>query len=309
MKALLRVAGLSRCTMAGRCGAGRRLIGLCLVLVSARCHESASNGSGLESLSCSSNVAEPATDGVLVRIGFESADWQAPFAPLAIPLHAEPVATDIDRGFEALDGRALRVTLREGEHYGIYHLAYYFRWQTGEEPEEIYFRYYLRLAGDFDPVYTGKLPGLAGTYFRAGYGGKPSDGRNGWSARGLFGTKTAEGRIPVGYYIYHADMAGQYGDGLYWAVEGGGLELDRWYCIEQFARMNTPGEHDGVLRAWVDDVPVFEKTDLRFRDVPELKIEKVWLDVYHGGKVTAARDHHLYLDDVVISRGKIGPQP
>ncbi len=285
------------------------MIAACVIIATSGCHPVVSPSVSLAPAPSDPPADPSQIDSVLAAIGFETVDWWSPFTPLALPFHAEPVAEDAAHGFEPLDGRALRVTIREGEHHGIYHLAYYLRWHTGDEPEEIYFRYYLRLAGDFDPVHTGKLPGLAGTYFRAGYGGLPSDGRNGWSARGLFGTLTAEGRIPVGYYVYHADMAGQYGDGWYWAVPGGGLERDHWYCIEQFARMNTPGENDGILRAWVDDLPVFEKTDLRFRDVPELKIEKVWLDVYHGGKVTAVRDHHLYIDDVVISRSKIGPRP
>ncbi|MBK8271041.1 MAG: hypothetical protein IPK83_23105 [Planctomycetes bacterium] len=238
--------------------------------------------------------------------GFESDDWCADFAPFAVPLNARPTTLNVSPDSSAPAGRALNVTLRKGGHYGIYHLAYYFGWHHGEEPEEIYFRYYLRLASDFDPADTGKLPGFGGTYLRAGFGGIPSDGRNGWSARGLFGPLNTDGRIPIGSYVYHADMPGLYGDSWYWDVDGGGLERNRWYCIEQFVRMNTPGQNDGTLRAWVDDSQVFERTDLRFRDTPELKIEKVWLDAYYGGKVTAARDHTLYFDEMVISREQIG---
>ena len=46
-----------------------------------------------------------------------------------------------------------------------------------------------------------------------------------------------------------------------------------WYCIEQYAQMNTPGVNDGILRAWVDGRLAFEKTDIRLRDVTTLKIE------------------------------------
>lgn len=42
----------------------------------------------------------------------------------------------------------------------------------GGEPDELYFRYYLRLADDWDPsIADGKLPGMAGTYGKAGWGG------------------------------------------------------------------------------------------------------------------------------------------
>ena len=62
--------------------------------------------------------------------------------------------------------------------------------------------------------------------------------------------------------------------------------------------MNTPGRTDGVLRAWV----VFEKTDVRMRDVDRLKIKTVWVNVYYGGTWTADDDHHLFIDDVAISK-------
>jgi hypothetical protein len=59
--------------------------------------------------------------------------------------------------------------------------------QVGTEPEEVYFRYYLRLADDWNQIVQGgKLPGISGTYGRAGWGGRKSNGKNGWSARGLF---------------------------------------------------------------------------------------------------------------------------
>ena len=71
--------------------------------------------------------------------------------------------------------------------------------------------------------------------------------------------------------------------------------------------MNTPGKNDGILRAWVDGLPAFEKTDIRMRDTDALKIEAVWLNVYLGGSWTARSDHHLYIDNVVIAKTPIGP--
>jgi hypothetical protein len=38
-----------------------------------------------------------------------------------------------------------------------------------------------------------------------------------------------------------------------WNRDGfAGLENNRWYCLEQHARLNTPGKNDGLLRGWVD---------------------------------------------------------
>jgi hypothetical protein len=71
--------------------------------------------------------------------------------------------------------------------------------------------------------------------------------------------------------------------------------------------MNTPGQNDGVLRAWIDGRLAYERTDWRWRDVDSLKIERIWMNVYHGGTVPAPQDVHLYIDNVVIARQYIGP--
>ncbi|MBI5693019.1 MAG: hypothetical protein HZC55_23330 [Verrucomicrobia bacterium] len=250
--------------------------------------------------------ATAAESPVVFSCDFESDTWWREWGVRDRDLHTDTVTTDPDRKFTPHRGRALRIRVDRGGHYGA-SLEFHFRKRTGAEPEEIYFRYYLRLADDWNPERGGKLPGIGGTYGRAGWGGRKVDGTDGWSARGLFeGRKN--GHTPIGFYCYHADMRTQYGDNWVWRREGfPGLENNRWYCIEQYVRLNTPGQRDGILRGWVDGRLVFEKTDVRMRDVPALKIENVWLNLYHGGTWTATADHHLYIDDVVISRTPIGP--
>lgn len=247
----------------------------------------------------------PATPPMVFSCDFESATWWQEWALKQKDVHTDTVTADPTRKFEPHRGRALRIRVDQGGHYGA-SLEFNFRQRTGAEPDEIFFRYYLRLADDWNPLRGGKLPGISGTYGRAGWGGRKVDGTDGWSARGLFeGRKN--GRTPVGFYCYHAEMRTQYGDNWVWNRDGfAGLENNRWYCIEQQARLNTPGRRDGILRAWVDGRLVFEKTDVRMRDVAALKIETVWLNLYHGGTWTATADHHLYIDDVVISRQPIG---
>ena len=95
------------------------------------------------------------------------------------------VDSDKNRKFESLHKKAMRIKVPKGQHYGG-SIQYKFKKQTGSEPEEIYFRYYLRFADDWDPARGGKLPGIGGTYRKAGWGGRKSDGSNGWSARGVF---------------------------------------------------------------------------------------------------------------------------
>lgn len=243
---------------------------------------------------------------VVFHCDFDADAWYEQWGLAKAPERTQLVDADAELKFEPLQGRALKVQVEKGGHYGL-SLTFPFKKRLGSEPEEIYFRYYLRFADDWTPRRGGKLPGFGGTYGRAGWGGRPVDGTDGWSARGLFeGQK--DGRTPIGFYCYHMDMKGRYGSNWVWDRDDlGFLENNRWYCVEQYVKLNTPGQPDGVLRGWVDGRLAFEKTDVRFRAVDTLKIEAVWINVYLGGTWTAERDHHLYLDEIAISKGPIGP--
>jgi hypothetical protein len=189
--------------------------------------------------------------------------------------------------------------------------AYRFRERVGAEPEEIYFRYDLKFDRDWAHATSGgKLPGISGTYDRAGWGGRPVHGDDGWSARGLFQSRNGSESSAIGFYCYHADMRGKYGDDFVFRPR---LDHGRWYRVEMYCKLNTPGppgghgQKDGILRGWIDGGLAFEKTDLRFRDVDALKIEEIWVNVYHGGETPVPReDIHLYLDNMVIARKPIG---
>ena len=103
-------------------------------------------------------------------------------------------------------------------------------------------------------------------------------------------------------------MSGNSGDVWGWSLGPTGLlHKNRWYCVEQHVRLNRPGDADGVLQAWIDGKLVFEKKNIRYRDTPELKIESVWMNVYHGGTRPAARDLSIFIDNVVVARKYIGP--
>lgn len=244
---------------------------------------------------------------VLTAVNFEDDHWEERLESFTRGGAIFPV-TKRNRiaSFDEFRGRALAIKVNQGNHYGG-SLEYIFAdHQPSPEPEAVFFRYYLRFGQDWDGQ-GGKLPGFGGTYDRAGWGGRPSDGYNGWSARGAFG-KAPNGKVSIGTYCYHADMTGQYGSVWGWERESLGLlEKTRWYCIEQYLQLNTPKMRDGVIRAWVDGSLAFEKTDIKFRNTNKLKIEKIWFNVYHGGKVPAASDDHLFVDNIVIADSYIGP--
>jgi hypothetical protein len=223
------------------------------------------------------------------------------------------VADDATEGFAPLVGRALKVIIPRGQNEGL-NSHYRFERQGQAEPDEAFFRYYLRLGESWNPVRDGgKLPGLSGTYGRGGWGMRRSDGHNGWSARGAFFRQPPEGDANaalrgIGTYAYHPDLEGTSGTTWGWGLGVTGLlEKHRWYSVEQQVKLNRPAQSDGELRAWINGELVFERTNLRFRDTAALHVESVWMNVYHGGTAKAAADMVLYIDNLVIARRYIGP--
>jgi hypothetical protein len=248
---------------------------------------------------------------VLFFADFAGEDWRREWSQSGGQV--DVIDADPERKFEPLLGRGLRVRIGEGTHTAL-NFTWKFQQTAGGEPDEAYFRYYLRLGDDWNQtVQGGKMPGFSGTYGVAGWGGRKSDGSNGWSARGAFHPSIPDGNPlagthPIGTYCYHAEMPGTYGEIWLWQRDYRGfLVTNRWYCVEQHAKLNTPGESDGVLRAWIDGRPAFEKTQLRFRNNPQLRVEQVWMNVYHGGREPSPHNQHLYIDHVVIARKYIGP--
>jgi len=256
-------------------------------------------------------------DDILFFCDFESGTWYNEWGLSSSPTGpggAQTVTLDSDpvRLFEPFDGKAVRAQIRAGQKSSsLDGMDYRFQQQIGYEPEEIYWRHYVRFADDWSPEGQGKLPGFGGTYNRGGWGGKPSDGYNGWSARGWwwYTTGNPPTAAKTGYYVYHVDQPGDYGSNWVWSRPGGDDWLvgwNQWYCVEQYCKMNTPGQNDGILRAWIDGEEVFEKTDIRFRDTTNLKIEKILASSIYFNTPAATWDH-LYIDNVVIAKNYIGP--
>ncbi len=193
------------------------------------------------------------------------------------------------------NGTACKVHFPGGGH-DAGSLRYSFPAEQGVEPESMYATYWLYLDESFQPSYNGKLPGFAGTYGNAGSAGRRSNGTNGWSARGSFYPPDENGNVPIGNYVYHADMDA-FGTHAVWDTA---LEPGNWYVIDQYIELNTPGEHDGILRGWVDKEHVHTSEDWRWRDTADLKIEEWWAHFYHGGSEPAPQDMSLYIDNVYL---------
>lgn len=221
-------------------------------------------------------------------------------------------------------------------------------------PSEVYFRYYLKLKDNYQCDVDGKkLPGIAGRYgywnwsgTNKGYyqvvngnGGSPTKGTkilnsfypggfyySGWSMRHLAQVGPSDAnpygdRVIANTYAYHAAMTGFYGDTWRWGTPSLGwinYEPERWYCIEQYVKMNTlagpfdslgngVGNPDGIFRGWVDGVLVFEKKDVVFRKHPAIRVDEIWLDHYHGGTIPAEAEHGFEMANLVVASAYIGP--
>jgi hypothetical protein len=240
-------------------------------------------------------------DPAVVYFGdFESDSWYTAWDTGSKPQNGDLVSSDPTEMFVPLQGKALRITIPAGDVIGIS------AFRTISPAEEIYFRYYLRFGNNWRTLDGGKLPGPTGDLSTCGNGGRPCNGTDGWSARGAFDVVDASGRIRIGSYIYDGDMARRgdvYGTGLFW----GTVETNRWYSVEHYIKMNTIGQRNGIYRGWIDGRLAFHKTDLVFRNVDRLKIESIWMNIYHGGTTPVDRTIHLYLDNIVIARSYIGP--
>ncbi|WP_421862711.1 polysaccharide lyase [Motiliproteus sp.] len=234
-----------------------------------------------------------------------------PWVDVRDPLGVETVESENSTGFAPFDGSGLSIMFSPRAHTAI-SMALRLKTLMGEEPESMYFRYYLRLGNDWNSDRGGgKFPGFSGTYDRAGWGGRRPDGYNGWSARGMFLSTVDKGphrgKTPIGNYIYHVDHANVYGEQRSWSSFESLLEKERWYSIEQFIKLNSPGNNDGELKAWVDGRLVMSLDNLRFRDTEALKVEKVWFDFYHGGGSRPSSEQHLFIDNLVVAKRYIGP--
>ena len=238
---------------------------------------------------------------------FQSDDWQINWNLGNPNLPRNFAVASSFPGQRSPSDRSLEITLKQGTHYGA-DFGYDFASGGDDEPEEAALTYRICFAADFnaEAVQGGKLPGFGGMYGEAGSAGRKVDGTDSWSARGAYWKPDVEGRIPTGVYVYHADMQKDYGDTLYFKEP---LQRGRWYEVRLHIKLNTPGttagakgQNNGVLQAWIDGRPAFERTDFRFRDVAKLKIRNAWFHFYHGGGQPASQDYKLWIDDVSITR-------
>lgn len=201
-------------------------------------------------------------------------------------------------------GDAVRIFIPEGETEGAY--MYWFPGDAGyEDPEAMYAQYSIFFPEDTVLERATKIPGPAGLYGDGGAGCNRVTGGS-WSARGAAVPGDEPGTVSFDYYVYHVghgDPSGGYDCGDHFSWDGS-YPMGGWIEITQYVEMNTPGEHDGVLRGWVDGQQVFEKTDFQFRDEnhPNIGVERFYGPyIYWGGTWGAPASQNVYFRDMTLS--------
>jgi hypothetical protein len=244
---------------------------------------------------------------ILFFSGFETSPWEKAWSMVWGP---EPAAHgDLVQGPEALSGHSLRVLYPAGGiggDSGFLFRSSFSKWGILGQ-ESIYLRYYLKFEPGFDFVKGGKLPGVAGG--QGNTGGHKPNGKDGWSARIMW---RGDGKIVQ--YVYHPDQPGDYGEDFEWSFGGCPrfFKPGQWQCVETYVQMNTPGKKDGIIRSWLDGDKALEVTNLRFRDIPDLKIDQFEFETFFGGgdpSWASPREQYAFFDGFVLSKGPISPEP
>lgn len=91
-------------------------------------------------------------------------------------------------------------------------------------------------------------------------------------------------------------------------VQQSGTQTGRWYCFEQMIDAGTAvtdgANADGQLDFWIDGLQIGPWSDLWWRTVPTLKINFLWLFLYHHDDEHSTEG--LLLDNVVVSTNRVG---
>lgn len=162
-----------------------------------------------------------------------------------------------------------------------------------------YLRYWVRFPEGFAFVKGGKLPGFWGGDKVSG--GAEPDGTNGFSTR-LMWRAGGAGEV----YLYAFGQSGvSLGRGA-WTWPTG-----RWVCVEQQVSLNRADEGNGLVVLWLDGVPVYQISDVRYRSVDDLRIEGLFFSTFFGGddlSWASPIDQHVDFAGFSVSRNRIGCQ-
>lgn len=254
--------------------------------------EATTSTTGAPGFGCDAPIFADDFDDDMVGPYVDLVDWNDP--PWSDGVDEGRV--EIIDGADAFAGRSLRIHYPEG---GVGPGKGGAQWKAalGADYDELYLAYRLRFAPGFDFVLGGKLPGLVG-------GSAPTgcvQDKSGFSARSMWRT----GGLGV-QYMYFPEKVNDCGDDFDYALNGEPalFQPGVWHTLEHHLVMNTPGQHDGHLQAWLDGQMVLDVPNFLFRaDGADFAIDTLYFSTFFGGsgaEWAPTRDETIDFDDFVV---------
>lgn len=227
-------------------------------------------------------------------------DWHTPIWHLGLREGRATIVSDAEKG------KALQVLFPAHKYGADGAVAFLndlsFGVNFNRSFEELYVSYDVKFSYDFDFVRGGKLPGLCG-YNRTqepkdgcNTGGGFPTGYDGWSARGMW---REDGKMEN--YVYHADQFYEYGDDEYWSKKA---QPGKWHTIQHRVVLNTVGEANGIVEAWLDGEKVLSSNTMLYRKTADIGINLFYFSTFYGGADPSwapSSDQYIYFDNFRIA--------
>lgn len=182
---------------------------------------------------------------------------------------------------------------------------------------------FMRVYARYQPTYTGVNSAHNGLRITGSYAG-PGRRPNGTDFflvnidNSRFRSEAEPGYTHA--YVYHPEQDDVYGE--HWYSDGStsnGAQSfgqhfiarpnvvpprGQWVCFEMMVQLNTPGRRDGRVAVWQDGSLIADWQNVRFRDVPTVKIDQIQLE--NGGQASTQQNDKWY-DNLVVATSYIGP--
>ncbi len=169
--------------------------------------------------------------------------------------------------------------------------------------DEYTLSYRVKFGANYRWARGGKMHGLGPTSPTTGCQPKTDDG---WSVRMI---TQSVGRLAL--YIYDQDRNNPNGCGEGFTASGFQInELERWYDISIYVKLNSPNEHNGIAKLFVDGVQIHQVENLRLRSTSstESEIRSLMFNTFYGGGSWAAapdRTTQVQFSDFQVTRGEV----
>ncbi|MBW1298414.1 polysaccharide lyase [Aquimarina litoralis] len=210
-------------------------------------------------------------------------------------------------------GKVLKVKYPKGKvktnNSGMHTKVY---WEdTGEDLDELYISYMVYFPNDFEFRAGGKLPGLSYQTSE-----RNMSLRLMWRYDGL-----AE------FYVHYNTEPSWDGwhASINWSLidpyeePNGNPQPDQvkfkkgqWNKIELYNKLNTPGQNNGIMRAWLNGqlaINITDNGDYRQSNEGDIHLNSIYLSTFFGGSDESfqpTKDVYAYFDDFKVSKNRIG---